>query len=804
MIEHDSLIHELINITTAPESLQKKLNEIVESIKARVNADGCALLLMDKDHQSLSIWSSKGLSSKNYHGTRIPRGHGVFWKIFDEKRVFAIHDLRNEPDYFPHPELGGGEFASMLCAPITHSGETLGAFCVQNREVKIFTIEEISTLENIAYDLADSLKIMRYMHTLQEEASVSLGLKELGQIIGSRAGLEDIFDDTISHALKLTGAERGVMWLTGQNGRELAQSAPHDLKTREVMESGANGLLTTAAGTRQTIKVDDVNTDRRYKGLDAVAKRSLMVQPIVFDGDLIGFILLADKKTSIDGFYSIFSDYEANILASIARMVAQAVVRVRATRNLQNALEENRKNVEELSILFQLSMAMQRAMNLDELLRVILSCVTVGKGLGFNRAILFLVNENTGSLQGMMGLGPDSAEDAGRIWQKLEKHEGKMADLVQWLIERDPYEIYHSAFNKLAQSIRASLTGDSVLAKALREKKAVNITSRDDIGPGDADLVSMLSCSSFAVAPLVARDTALGAILVDNLYNGRPITESDLRLLMRFTAPAAWGIENVKLVERLAAVNKELIDLETQMARVEKLSALGEISAEMAHELKNPLVTIGGFARRLLAKISGSRTEARYASIIVKEVERLEVLLRNTLDTARLKPIERRSVDLNQIVNDVVDFYRRSMMEKNIQLNIALSNDIDEVSMDPAQIKQVLINLLVNAMDSMSCPRHNMPRILTMVTETAPLDRSSVRLIISDTGGGVAERDLPEIFNPFFTTKQSGTGLGLSLSKKIVRMHHGTMEIDNRLGIGVTFTITLPCYEIKDSSVEQI
>jgi len=119
--------------------------------------------------------------------------------------------------------------------------------------------------------------------------------------------------------------------------------------------------------------------------------------------------------------------------------------------------------------------------------------------------------------------------------------------------------------------------------------------------------------------------------------------------------------------------------------------------------------------------------------------------------------------------------------------------ELDKVSIDPVWIRQVVINLVLNAVEAMSASSGEGERKLTLSTEQINSGDSVIRLRISDTGGGIPENNLQNIFNPFFTTKPRGTGLGLSLCKKIIRMHHGSLEIDNKLGVGVTFIINLPC-----------
>ena len=409
-------------------------------------------------------------------------------------------------------------------------------------------------------------------------------------------------------------------------------------------------------------------------------------------------------------------------------------------------------------------------------------------------------------LEGKLGMGPDSADDAGRIWGKMQ--EKPLDDLVPWLLDRNPQEINETGFNKLAISMQYPIDGETssaIIKKVVGQKSAVNIQGKNDLDSSDYSLTSGLQCEQFAIVPLVAKDAVLGAILVDNLYNRTSISDQDIELLTRFAAPAAWAIENLRLFERWAAVSQELLDMEDQVAKVERLSALGEVTAEVAHELKNPLVSIGGYARRLQTSLSkrNVKKEVGYASIIVKEVERLEALLHQALDISKEVSLNRATADLNEIVCDSTNLYWRYMSEREIEVEMNLEPKPIMVSVDPTWIRQVVINLLLNAIEAMNCERHKADRKILIVTkQTSKVSensvgvRRSVCLQLSDTGGGIAEEDLSSVFNPFFTTKPQGSGLGLSLCKKIVRLHHGVIEIDNKLGDGVTFTVSLPSQAI--------
>ncbi len=777
--------------------LTNLLDYAVDAAMETTGSDACAILLVDERRQTLTLKSCKGLHDTATSAVRLPKGKGASWRIVREKKSVALSDVTSDPDFILIPQAGEERYVSMMGVPILKDDDCIGVLFVEDSEKREYTHEDVKALEHVAEKYANSINAAWDFERLNEKTRSLSILNDLNHIVSATNNLREIVNHLLHFTTELTCARTRIIWLTDESNEVLTKHFPESTGDDEWMAPVRNGIVTHVARTHETVRIDDIHSANPFEGLDRVASTSVLCHPLVFEDRVKGVLLLADRVTGLGDYCVAFSGEEAQMVESLSQTAAQAISRVKVYQKLEKAVEDNQAKANELSILFQLGMAMQRTVSMDDLLRVILSCVTVGKGLGFNRAILFFLNETDGLLHGTMGLGPDTGDDANRIWSDINHEFGEQPDLVQWLLNRDPYEIENSSFNALAKSLTIPMDGKNIVAHAVNTKTATCVKNLRSLTEQDYDLISKLNCQEFAVAPLVARNMPIGAILVDNSFNRKPITESDLKLLVRFAAPAAWGIENIKLVERLSVVNKEMLEIDRNMAQIERLSTLGEVSAEMAHEIKNPLVTIGGFARRLLRKMPSSKAEVKYASIIVQEVERLERLLRNTLDVSRMAPVKKESADLNRLVREALDFYWRMLYEKSIQANYRLSPDLAPVFIDQAQIRQVVINLILNSIEAMSCDRHDTQKTITIETEPVKGDQEKALLKISDTGGGITELDFDNIFNPFFTTKPHGTGLGLPLCKKLIATHQGSMKIDNKLGVGVTFSITLPCCDLS-------
>ncbi len=224
-------------------------------------------------------------------------------------------------------------------------------------------------------------------------------------------------------------------------------------------------------------------------------------------------------------------------------------------------------------------------------------------------------------------------------------------------------------------------------------------------------------------------------------------------------------------------------EMEERLLQAERLAAVGQTASYLIHEIKNPLIIIGGFAQQLLKRIDPKDRDK--LEIILKEIERLESLITDVRDFTKSIEIERKECDLNALILETISFFKDEASKYGIEIIVELDSDIPKtIKLDPDLMKQVLINLIKNAIEAI-----NEQGSLKI---SSRLEKSVVKIEISDTGCGISEKYLKEIFNPFFTTKKKGTGLGLTISYRIVKAHGGIIKIKSKEGKGTTCTILLP------------
>jgi signal transduction histidine kinase len=228
----------------------------------------------------------------------------------------------------------------------------------------------------------------------------------------------------------------------------------------------------------------------------------------------------------------------------------------------------------------------------------------------------------------------------------------------------------------------------------------------------------------------------------------------------------------------------ELKQLQKKLIMSEKMAALGEVAAKVAHEIRNPLVSVGGFAKRLEKKLDGNLKE--YAGIIVREVSRLEDILKEILGFVKDVRLAKEPVNLNLLVDEIVRLMESDITERGVNLQKEYQQ-VPDVFVDPNRVKEAIMNIIANAVQSLS--GSGMVSVLTYAQGDEAV------LEVRDTGRGIPEEDLPSIFNPFFTTKSSGTGLGLAITHRIIQEHNGRIEVDSKVGEGTIFRVYLPLKE---------
>ncbi len=240
-----------------------------------------------------------------------------------------------------------------------------------------------------------------------------------------------------------------------------------------------------------------------------------------------------------------------------------------------------------------------------------------------------------------------------------------------------------------------------------------------------------------------------------------------------------------EMVRQLRETREEVERLHrTQMTRAEHMATLGELAAGLAHEIRNPLAGIAGVIEIIGRELPETSPNRGVLKDVQQEVLHIKQILSELLDYARPKPLDFHPADLNATAEHAVVLARQQVLSRPIRIELLKAEDLPAIEYDAAHIQQLLLNLLLNAIQAID----GAGRIeVSLGTRDA-----FATITVSDTGGGIAPEHLPDIFRPFFTTKGQGTGLGLSLARRIVEDHGGRIEVASQSGAGTRFTVWLP------------
>ncbi|RNC81093.1 MAG: two-component sensor histidine kinase [Phycisphaera sp.] len=243
---------------------------------------------------------------------------------------------------------------------------------------------------------------------------------------------------------------------------------------------------------------------------------------------------------------------------------------------------------------------------------------------------------------------------------------------------------------------------------------------------------------------------------------------------------------------------------ERRARSAERLAELGSMTSGLAHEIKNPLSTIGLNIQLLAESLAELKIEqddrvrlGRRVDALQREIERLKDILTDFLDFAGEKKLDPSSTDLNAMVGELADFFHPQAERQSVRLYVTPSTDSVVATVDGPLVKQAVLNLLLNALQAMGEPGESSgPREIYLRTEIADdAEQREARLRVADTGEGMDDETLASIFTPYFTTKSSGTGLGLPTSRRIIEEHGGRIEVHSEPGRGTEFTLVFPIEE---------
>ena len=561
-------------------------------------------------------------------------------------------------------------------------------------------------------------------------------LLEISKAIASGLYLGDVLRVIVTVTAKMMDSKVCSLWILDENDQKLKLKATQSISEEYLKERSlglGEGVVGTVALQNRPMAILDVLKEPLYKEKE-LAKRegliSMLSVPMSMKEKVIGVI------NCYTSYRHPFSKSEEEMLTTVANQAAICI--------------ENSGLMETLDI--------------DEILRLVLEGVI--KNIGFDRARLYLVDEVRNILECKMAAGID---------------EDKIRGIALPLDPRN-----------------------SVVARSVFEKQPFIIPDASQDPRVNPLLKEKFNLHSLVVIPLLVQEKALGAIAADHVEPGKSLTKETLESVMTFAQQAGLAIQNAfryqelkrfsqQMEEKIQTTTADLRKTEAQLIRSEKLAALGQLAAGIAHEIRNPLTSINILINSIREKKTDEISYQEDLGVIEEEIHRINEIVEQFLRFARPAPPLLKKTEIVSLFEEILQLLRPQLERQKISVQKDLRT-LPPMTIDQEQMKQVILNLLMNAMQAM--PKGGRLKLGGQVSE----DDQWVQLFVQDSGIGIPPEDINKLFDPFFSAREGGIGLGLSIAHRIIDQHHGRIEVESTPGKGTFFMIWLPLDQRKENA----
>jgi two-component system, NtrC family, sensor kinase len=727
--------------------------------------------------------------------------HSLIGRLVTTKSIIHIEDVAKE--YPDHPAAKYGNTRTGVWVPMVKDTDLIGAFVLSRHVVRPFTEKQIELVQNFAAQAVIAIENTRLLNELRESLERQTATADVLKVISSSPGeLGRVFQALLENAVRICGAKFGNLFLSEDDALRVVafHNAPQayieERRRNPVIRPDPTFVLGRAMATKQPVQIADVQnyesesynarapSRNALKVIQLNRARTVLAVPMVKENELVGVISIYRQEVRP------FTEKQIELVQNFA---AQAVIAIENTR-LLNELRES----------------LQQQTATADVLKVIAR--STGELAPVFSALLANATRLCDASYGTLWLREGDAFRTAALHGDLPQ-----AYLDQW---------------RSGTLFRPS--PDVPLSRVMASGQPIQVADlRTDASYLNGNTLAITGVEVGGIRTLFGvpmfRDKELVGVIAIYRQEIRAFTDKQIELVQNFAAQAVIAIENARLLNELRQrtddLSKSLEDLRTTQDRLvptEKLASLGQLTAGIAHEIKNPLNFVNNFSgvsaelidelQEALLDVSLNEKKKREITELVDTLrgnfekvvqhgKRADAIVKNMLLHSRQGSAEHRPVDINALVEESLNLaYHGARAEKqgfNITLERSLDPAAGEVDLFPQDVTRVLLNLISNgfyAATKRKAQADGGDYEPTLMAATRNLGES-VEIRIRDNGTGIPLEIKEQMFNPFFTTKRAGegTGLGLSISHDIiVKQHGGSIEVDTQPGEFTEIKITLP------------
>ena len=731
----------------APSRPERLFDDIINHLTNLFVADsGCITHWDQIQEKAFLIAATNSIEGSPLNIELHPNEAGMTENVLQTGQVLLIEDIEDTP--YPISPLNHIDTShrarSVICLPLVAGEYKFGTAILAYESRRHFTSEDKSNAERIGYQIALTLWTVRQDKVSRQQLNETRTLMQIGQALGEmeRVGLNVVLQLIVDSAGKLISqAEKTVIHLLDKDHKSLmpraASGFTQNEKTipipRKHIENGAAGKVLREG---ITINIADINTDPRF--LQAEIKptyRSLLVSPVQTGGKRLGTISVESEKPHA------FSEHEAELLEALG---TQAAIAIENTR----LFETTSRSLEEVDALYRINQRLAASLNADVLMKEVVDLLQ--QSFHYYHVQVFLIDSQLRDSVLRQGSG-DIGTQLKNIGHRLLPGEGIVGHVAY---TSKPFVT--NDVDKVVFFIRNPLLPDT---------------------------------KSELATPIKIEDEVLGVLDIQQIPPQR-LTERDVQIASAVAEQLAVALQKANLYANLQTALQHEQTMRSQLLQSERLALMGKLLASVSHELNNPLQTIQNALFLIKEELRHSGYDLQDLDIISSEMDRMVMLLERLRSTYRpLHPEEFRPVQINDVIEDVYKLIATHLRHKNISFEFHPDPNLPPATGLADHLKQVALNLFLNAVEAMPHGGH-----LCIDTFSLPA-KSEVVFSIIDNGAGIEPTLLPQIFDPFVTNKETGTGLGLTITHEIIEQHRGRILAENVPAGGAKFTIWLPVWK---------